>query len=191
MVDDALTPDTLDGILAIQCTVAWAGETVATAPRLGWWDCDLVDPDAGGDLFARLLPRTARWAALEAARDVARRADAAARAFASTPDRLLSLFHFGFHVDERLAEQLALHKRSGRTPDEVFGDRLGVRTSFSAAELESYLTRTKQKPDATVTPVGRRLALAPTTEPLVLAESFARALLPLDARYSLPYVQLA
>ena len=37
--------------------------------RLGWWDCDLVDADAGGDLFARLLPRTARWAALKAARD--------------------------------------------------------------------------------------------------------------------------
>ena len=187
---DAIPTETLDRILAIQCTVAWAGETVTNAPRLGWWDCDLIDAEAGGDLFARLLPRTARWAALEAARDVARRTDAAARGGASTPDRLLSLFHFGFHVDERLAEQLAFHKRSGQSPDEVFGDRLGVRASFSIAELEAYLSRTKQKPDATVTPVGRRLALAPATDPLVLAESFARALVPLDARYPLPYVQL-
>lgn len=185
-----LTPDTLDGILAIQCTVAWAGETVTSAPRLGWWDCDLVDAEAGGDLFARLLPRTARWAALEAARDVARRTDAAARAGASTPDRLLSLYHFGFHVDERLSEQLALHKRSGRTPEEIFGDRLGVRSSFSTAELEAYLRRTRHAPDASATPVGRKLAIAATTDPMVLAESFARVLLPLVARYPLPYVQL-
>jgi len=187
---DALLPKTLDAIPAMQCTVAWAGETVASAPRLGWWDCDLVDAEAGGDLFARLLPRTAKWAALEAARDVARRADVEARAGASTPDRLLSLFHFGFHVDERLAEQLALHKRSGRSPEEVFGDRLGVRPVFARADLETYLRRTKREPDATVTPVGRRLALAATTEPLVLAESFGRGLLPLEARYPLPYVQL-
>jgi hypothetical protein len=187
---EALASTTLDGILALQCTVAWAGETVATAPRLGWWDCDLIDADAGGDLFARLLPRTAKWAALEAARDVARRADAAARAGASTPDRLLSLFHFGFHVDERLAEQLALRKRSGQSPEEVFGERLGVGPKFSKSDFETLLRRTKHEADATVTPVGRRLALAATTEPLVLAESFARALLPLEARYPLPYVQL-
>jgi len=109
---------------------------------------------------------------------------------------LLSLFHFGVHVDERLAEQLAEqlavhHKRSGLTPEEVFGERLGVRPAFGLAELEALLRRTKHVPDASVTPVGRRLALSHTTDPLVLAESFARALLPFAAKYPLPYVQLA
>jgi hypothetical protein len=32
----------------------------APLTRLGWWDTDLVDPDGGGDLLARLAPSATR-----------------------------------------------------------------------------------------------------------------------------------
>lgn len=55
-----------DQILALQFTIAWAGEGRSQPKRLGWWDTDLVDEAGGGDFFARLAPRTHAWAALEA-----------------------------------------------------------------------------------------------------------------------------
>jgi len=65
---EPLTEAALDEILALQFLVAWAGEGRCKPKRLGWWDTDLVDPDGGGDLLARLAPRTHAWAALEAVR---------------------------------------------------------------------------------------------------------------------------
>ncbi|WP_395830945.1 hypothetical protein [Archangium violaceum] len=41
---------TLDTILALQLTVAWAGEGRCEPARLGWWQTDLVDEAGGGDL---------------------------------------------------------------------------------------------------------------------------------------------
>ena len=66
----------LDEILALQITVAWAGEGTCAPPRLGWWRTDLVDPAGGGDLLARLLPNTHAWAVFEAVRCAAIRAAA-------------------------------------------------------------------------------------------------------------------
>jgi hypothetical protein len=45
----------LDSILAMQLTVAWAGEGRCSPARPGWWDTDLIDEAGGGDFFARLL----------------------------------------------------------------------------------------------------------------------------------------
>ena len=64
-----LTPAERDDILALQLTIAWAGETAGDPPRLGWWKSDLVDREGGGDLFARLVPKTAEWAGLGLVRD--------------------------------------------------------------------------------------------------------------------------
>ena len=75
----APTDAELDRLLARQLMVAWAGEGRCQPRRLGWWDTDLVDEAGGGDLFARLTPKSHRWAALEAAREAARRCDAEAR----------------------------------------------------------------------------------------------------------------
>ncbi len=66
-----ITQHALDAILALQLTVAWAGEGLADPKRLDWWRTDLVDPMGGGDLFARLFPKTHRWASLEAVRKAA------------------------------------------------------------------------------------------------------------------------
>src|SRR5689334_18925175 len=109
-----VTPSsTLDTVLALQITVAWAGEGRCEPRRLGWWPTDLVDPAGGGDLLARLLPRTHAWASLEAVREAARRADAQAREALANPDRLRTLFFLGFEIDELLSERLTSHKRAG------------------------------------------------------------------------------
>lgn len=49
-----------DFILALQFTVAWAGEGRSQPKRLGWWDTDLIDEAGGGDFLARLTPADAR-----------------------------------------------------------------------------------------------------------------------------------
>ena len=68
----------IDMALTSQLVVAWAGET-GEEPRLGWWRSDLVSEFGGEDLFRRLLPGTWRWAALQGAREAARRTDAELR----------------------------------------------------------------------------------------------------------------
>ena len=41
-----MTDETLDQILALQVTIAWAGEGLCDPNRLGWWNTDLVDQTA-------------------------------------------------------------------------------------------------------------------------------------------------
>jgi hypothetical protein len=114
-----VSDSTLDQILALQLTIAWAGEGRCEPRRLGWWDTDLVDEAGGGDLFARLLPRTAPWASLEAVREAARRTDAKARSRMGNPDAVRSLFFLGFDLDEPLNDRLAALKREGKSPAEA------------------------------------------------------------------------
>lgn len=102
----------LDRLLAAQLAVAWAGES-GEERRLGWWRTDLVSEFGGHDLFKRLLPHTWAWAALQGAREAARRRDAELRAKANDPDQILSLFSLGFELDERVEERLNELKRSG------------------------------------------------------------------------------
>src|SRR5437588_5119616 len=104
-----LADTTLDAILATQLTVAWAGEGRCAPRRLGWWDTDLIDEAWGGDLLARLLPRTHAWASLEAAR----RSDAKARGKMANPDKMRTLFFLGFELDEQVSDRLAALKREG------------------------------------------------------------------------------
>lgn len=111
----ALPSSALDRILTAQMAVAWAGEGGET-PRLGWWKTFMVDPDGGLALFEDLAPATYRWVVFQGAREAARRKDAAMRAQDHDPDRLYSLFRFGFEIDERVEERLQDHKRAGADP---------------------------------------------------------------------------
>lgn len=123
-------PKTLDAILALQLTVGWAGEKAEAPERLGWWNTGLTDAMAGGDLFAPLLPRTFVWAGLELARAAALRADRDARGQLARPDEVRTLFHFGFELDEALADRLKHHKRHTESPERAFGSLWGVRHSW-------------------------------------------------------------
>ena len=112
-----VTPEELDEILSVQLLIAWAGETPGGGtPRLSWWKTDLIDDEAGGDLWKRLLPRTHRWAGLDAARRAAYLTDDSLRRPAKNADHSLTLFHFGFALDEALAERLAHHLLEARDP---------------------------------------------------------------------------
>lgn len=126
----AVPSSELDWALTAQITVAWAGEG-GEEPRLGWWQTDLVSEFGGEDLLRRLLPKTYEWAMLQAVREAARRKDEELRSKASDPDQLVTLYRFGFELDEQIEERLQTHKRSGRSPlealpglVEILGDSL-------------------------------------------------------------------
>lgn len=176
----------LDAILAIQLTVAWAGETISGEERLGWWRSELTDPDAGGDFLARLLPRTHAWAALIAVRESARRVDEAARRRAGRPDAFWSLFHFGFAHDERLEGRLTEHRQAGTAPADALGSALGMRERFDRAAFTAWLEKLAGDVTSEVVPGGRKLAGSPKS-PVDAARKLARALLPLGGAYPLPF----
>lgn len=184
-----LNPSAFDSILALQLTVAWAGEAAGEPPRLGWWKSDLVDPEGGGDLFARLVPQTAAWASLSLVREVARQADQHARQALARPDQVWTLFHFGFALDEQLTERLAYHRAHRHDPAEVFGGSFLVGSEWSKGALEAMLSALGA-PSYDITPAGRKLgaqALGATDA----APLLAAALLPLAPAYPLPFVELA
>ncbi|MDX2024315.1 MAG: BREX-6 system BrxE protein [Deltaproteobacteria bacterium] len=183
---DGLSNEQLDLILAVQLTVAWAGESGGDPPRLGWWESDLVDADAAGDLFSRLIPRTQKWAGLEAVRAAAIRIDDRRRAALATPDRSRTLFHLGFRTDERLRDRLLFHKRHNAAPATIFGKEFGISDNHSLPAFEAYL---KQFPEAQtkVIPGAREV----TTISKHLTEQvtqLASALLPISKEYPLPFL---
>jgi hypothetical protein len=182
-----LSPAQLDEILSLQLAVAWAGEGAGEPARLGWWKSDLVDAEGGGDLFARLAPRTAPWASLILVREAARRVDAAAREQSGLGERGVSLFHLGFSVDEHLADRLAFHRQNLHEPAQVFGADFFVGGAWSKAAFEALLAGFG-KPKVELTPAGR-LVTAAKAQGVELARLLAAALLPLSSKYPLPYVE--
>jgi hypothetical protein len=189
-VTNPIPAATLDAVLAVQIGVAWAGESRDTTGRLGWWQTDLVDPTGGGDFMARLLPRTHAWASLEAVREAARRADDQGRRAMADPDHIRSLFFLGFDVDERLAERLSEHKRSGATPSSALGLPVPMDAAFDADAFAQALRLDGKPPAFDVVPGGRQLK-GTIPEQLDLAvRALAAALVPLPDRYPLPFYRV-
>lgn len=181
-----LPPSALDLVLTAQLVVAWAGEG-GEEPRLGWWRSDLVSEFGGEDLFRRLAPATWRWATLQAAREAARRRDAELRRQADDPDRLVTLYRFGFEVDERIEERLQEHKRAGRAPREAL---VGLALLDDAFSRPRFLDWVQGHGEAafTATPIGRRLD-APPLALDALVRTLVAALAPLADAYPLPHVR--
>ena len=189
MMQTTLIPDsTLDRILAVQLTLAWAGEGRSDPPRLGWWQTDLVDPLGGGDLLARLLPRTQAWASLEAAREAARRVDGRMRDATARPDELRTLFHLGTALDARLSDRLAHHKRSGIPPAKALDELADVETDFDPKALEAALRR---EVDYRITPAGRELRTPMPDAPDLAVALLAAALLPFADAWPMPFFREA
>lgn len=185
-----LTEAALDEILALQFLVAWAGEGRCKPRRLGWWETDLVDPDGGGDLFARLLPRTHAWAALEAVREAARQTDARARERHGEPDRLRTIFFLGFEADEKLSDRLAMHKRLGRPPSEATPLPWELGAGWSKDKTVAALCPGKPPTFSPVPPVGRQLKGAPPAGGADLVRQLVAALVPLADPYPLPFFRV-
>jgi len=183
-------PDSsVDAILALQLSVAWAGEGRSQPRRLGWWQTDLVDEEGGGDLLARLLPNTHVWASLGAVRDAARRVDERARKVSATPDRLVTLFQLGFELDEQLAERIAHHRRHRALPADVLGAGFLVALKFDLATFESFVRQCGpvQFEDA---PGGRLLKGAPPADALERVQQLVAALAPFPTTYPMPHFRI-
>jgi len=185
-----LPPHALDALLALQLTVAWAGEGLSDPKRLDWWRTDLVDALGGGDLFARLLPKTHRWAALEAVRMAAIQIDREARLGMAQPDQVRTLFFWGFAVEEKLAERLALHKRSGKEPLDVLPFPLHLNEAFVRSALEEALRLPRYEVAYKVVPGGRELTGVMPEAPELQARHLAAALLPLADAYPIPFIRV-
>jgi hypothetical protein len=90
-----MTNDQLDEVLALQLSIAWAGEANTEPKRMGWWRTGMCDEFGGEDLLKRLTPRTWEWAVLESARAAATKVDDRARNRAEDPDNLITLYRLG------------------------------------------------------------------------------------------------
>ena len=184
-------PDTaLDAILALQLSVAWAGEARSQPPRLGWWQTDLVDAEGGGDLLARLAPRTHAWAALEAVREAARRVDERARRRSGTPDRLVTLFQLGFELDEHLDERLAVHRRGHATPADALGSALAITSRFDAAAFERFVRQSGPASNVDISPEGRLIQGATPADPVERVQQLVAALAPFQPEYPMPHYRI-
>ena len=184
-----LAPNQLDELLALQLTAAWAGEAAGEPARLGWWKTDLVDPQGGGDLFARLVPRTAAWASLSLVRAAARRIDAMGRKSLARGDNVWTPFHLGFVVDEQIDDRIAYHRTHGHVPADVLGPRFLAGTPWSKPAFEALL-KSLGAPKVTVSPAGRPIT-ALAASPADAAPLLFAALTPLAASYPLPYLEAA
>ena len=185
---DRLSPAHLDEILALQLTIAWAGEAAGDPSRLGWWRTDLVDAEGGGDLFVRLVPRTAQWTSLMLVREAARRCDEAARKNLARGDSVWTLFHFGFAGAEQLADRLAHHRRERHVAADVLGARFLCANPWSESTLRQML-EALGKAKVEGTPGGRHLHVTGAS-PVEAAGLLAAALLPLEKSYPLAFIEV-
>lgn len=184
----ALPPSTLDLALTAQIIVAWAGER-GEDPRLGWWRTDLVSEFGGEDLFKRLLPSTWRWATLQAVREAARRKDAEMRAEFHDPDRLVSLYHLGFAVDEAIDECLKEWKCTIEDPTEALpGLKPLLASPWDHAEFEAWV-QGHGRVETVEAPTGRRIKGSPPESVERTVRALVAGLLPLGSAYPLPHFQ--
>lgn len=179
-------PEGLDQILTLQLLIAWAGEADTEPPRLRWWRTAMCDVDAGEDLFQRLAPHTWQWIVLEAARVAAKRVDGRARARAADADRLISLYSFGFALDERLDDRLQELKRAEVRPAQALPGLEHIGRPWDVAALDAHLAALgKVKSAASAT--GRRIESPIPPEPVLAARRLAAALRPLGEGYPMPH----
>jgi hypothetical protein len=179
----------LDFALTAQIVVAWAGEA-GDEKRLGWWRTDLISEFGGEDLFQRLLPNTWQWATLQATREAARRRDAELRTQNHSGDPIVSLFHLGFELDERLDERLRDLKRSGVEPHRALP---GLQPTLHPWRRDAFRDWAdgQARVETTAEPLGRRIAGAPPATLDGRVRKLVAGLLPLGDTYPLPHFRLA
>jgi len=176
----------LDHALTAQFIVAWAGET-GEEGRLRWWKSDLVSEFGGEDLFRRLMPQTWDWAVLQGAREAARRHDASVRDKDHHPDRLVSLFCFGFEIDERLDERVQELKRAGRVVSEALPGLVDVVGENWRRDSFAEWVAGHGEPGAETVPTGRRIKGEPPDDLGVMVDALLGNLAPLSDAYPLPH----
>ncbi len=178
---------TLDRVLTSQLVIAWAGEEGEDPRRLGWWRSDLTSEYGGHDLFSRLLPKTWEWAALQAVREAARRVDAAGRARHHDPDKLWTIYHLGFELDERVGDRLQDLKRSGASPTDSLPGLAEVTAGGWSLDGFGDWIRGHGTSDYVTSPQGRQLKGSPPESLELMVNRLVAACWPLADTYPLPY----
>lgn len=191
LAHDAGATLALDRVLVAQLIVAWAGEGGEDEPRMGWWRTDLLSTFGGEDLFARLLPYTWQWGVLRAVREAARRREAVLIERHHDPDRIVSLFHLGFAVDERVAERLSEFERSQVQRAEAL-PRLHemITAGWDRGRFLAWI-REHASHDYEIVPTGRRLRGPAPADLEERVSALVGALDPLAEGYPLPHFALA
>jgi hypothetical protein len=180
----------LDTILALQVTMAWAGEGLSEPKRLDWWKTDLIDKEGGGDLFKRLLPKTHMWASLDAARNAAIHVDTQARLSMAKPDKIRTLFFWSFEMDEKIQGRLDYHRHRSKLPTDALPISVNIYSPFNKAELEEAIRIPGQKMNFKIVPGGREL-IGPLPDLLELkARHLTFALLPFEKNYPAPFFRM-
>lgn len=175
----------IDSLLTAQLAIAWAGEG-GEEPRLAWWKSDLKSEFGGEDFFRRLLPNSWEWAVFQAMREAARRRDAQLREQDHDADRILSLYCFGFEIDERVDERLLDFKRQGKPPLEALpGLQEVITETWDAGQFAEWLEGHGTAGFTTV-PAGRRLKGKPPSPELTIRNLVA-AFQPLSEEYPMPH----
>lgn len=176
----------LDNILVLQISVGWAGES-GEEKRLGWWKTDLASEFGGQDLFSRLLPATAAWAVYQGVREAAARRDAELRSQAHDADEIITLFNFGFSIDERLEDRFQFLKRSGTPPLEALRELTSIVSGDWDREAFEDWAKGHGKASVEKVPVGRRLRGEVPESVELTAKNLIAALAPLSDEYSMPH----
>jgi hypothetical protein len=192
-MSSAIPTSSLDAILSLQLVIAWAGEAAGEPKRLSWWDTDLVDRMGGGDLMLRVCPRTAAWAALEAARAAAMTVDAARRRRSPDADRVRTVFALGAEVDEQLQDRLRALKQAGTPPVEALPFPIQPQGTFDPGRLGIALSAGGSEQFKKIPGLGRQLRGAPPIDPLDATRRLAAALVPWSDsdEYPMPFFQVA
>lgn len=191
MTTTPVSPKTLDTIIAYQFTIAWAGEGLSQPPRLQWWRTDMVDEAAGGDLMQRLAPRTHQWASLEVVREAAVLADRKARQRMADPDKVRTLYFWGFELDELLVERIRQLKWSQRPPSEVLSLPLPLTAEWNPTALEQAIRAIEpQDVPVTVQASGRELKASMPEDRAAAAALLLGAMLPLTPEYPAPFFRI-
>ena len=183
-------PESLDQILALQFLVAWAGEGLSEPQRLNWWRTDLVDDIGGGDLLKRLFPKTYQWSALEAVRQSAIRLDRQKRLNLAQPDKVRTLFFWGFTQDEQLENRFQIYKRERRSPAEVLPLSMELGSNFDQNILEQSIHLPGQEPKYKIVPGGREIQEPIPSSLELQVEKLVASLLPIAEEYPMPFYRL-
>lgn len=174
----------VDKILALQMVVAWAGEALCEPPRLGWWKTDLIDEMGGGDLMARLLPKTHGGSSLELVRHAAIACDAQQRNRIAQPDTVRTLFYWGFSIDEQLTDRLHDHKVHRDSPQAILPFSLSA--EFKHDDFTAW-GKSQAKINYDTEPNGRKLTTTLQKEPVQRAKQLVAALFPCSEIYPMPF----
>lgn len=180
----AVELDLLDLILDWQMTIAWLGEANCEPSRLGWWRTDLIDDLGGGDLLARLLPRTKVYAGWEAVREAAIATDRRARQRMANPDKLRTIFFWGFDLDEKLTDRIAIRKALNQKLDLP----ISWEDDFDRELLAKQICDRSGESKYELVAGGREIRKTGSNQQNLL--SLVAAIVPFDKNYPMPFYRI-